>query len=122
MIVGYVSAYREAVIPLTVRGSQAQEEIETVIDTGFDGSLTLPPSLIAALDLPFRRRGRAILADGSESFFDIHETTVVWDGQPRRVAVDAADTDPLVGTAMLNGYELTIQFMNKGSVFIEALP
>ena len=43
MIVGYVNAYREAVIPLTVRGSQAQEEIETVIDTGFDGSLTLPP-------------------------------------------------------------------------------
>lgn len=43
-----------------------------MIDTGVDGSLTLPPTVIAALQLAWRGRGRTLLADGSESVFDIH--------------------------------------------------
>lgn len=40
MITGVVTADREAVMRLSVRGPTAQEhEIEAVIDTGFDGSL-----------------------------------------------------------------------------------
>ena len=55
-----------------MRGPIGQErEIQAVIDTGFDGSLTLSPALIAALGLPWRRRGCALLADGNESVFDI---------------------------------------------------
>ncbi len=110
MIHGVVSAYLEALIHLTVRGPGGQEHaIETVIDTGFDGALSLPPARIAALGLPWRRRGRALLADGRESLFDIYEATIVWDGTPRRIAVNAADTDPLLGMALLSGYELTLQ-------------
>ena len=53
MITGIVTVAREAVISLTVRGPNGQEqEIEAVIDTGFDGSLTSPPALITALGLP----------------------------------------------------------------------
>src|SRR5215210_147835 len=122
IITGTVNAYREAVVRVVVRGSQGQEqEIEAIIDTGFNGSLSLPPMLVAALGLPFRRRGRALLADGSEGLFDVHEATVVWDGQPRRVSTDTADTDPLVGMALLEGYELTVQAVDGGSVFIKAL-
>jgi predicted aspartyl protease len=72
--------------------------------------------------LPWRRRGRALLADGTESVFDIYEATVVWDGRPRRVAVDAADIEPLVGMRLLNGYELTMQVVVGGQVRITALP
>jgi hypothetical protein len=53
--------------------------------------------------------GRALLADGTTSLFDIYEATVLWDGALRRVAVDAADIDPLVGMCLLDGYELTVQ-------------
>jgi len=123
MITGIVTAYRQAIIRLTVRGPEGQEQgIEAVIDTGFDGSLTLPPPLIAALDLVWRRRGRALLADGSESLFDIHEAIVVWDGEPRRIAVDTADIDPLVGMSLLYGFELTVQARDGGSVAIKPLP
>jgi clan AA aspartic protease len=123
MITGMVSLYREALVRVTVRGPGGQEqEIEAVIDTGFDGSLTLPLAHIVSLGLPWRRRGRALLADGSESLFDIYEATVVWDGTPRRVAVDAADTDPLIGMSLLYGYELTIQAVEGGQVIIRALP
>jgi clan AA aspartic protease len=123
MITGIVTVEREAVVSLTVRGSKGQEhETEAVIDTGFDGSLTLPPALITALELPWRRRGRALLADGNESVFDIYEATVIWDGAPRRVSVDEVDAVPLVGMALLYGYELTIQIMEGGQVLLKPLP
>lgn len=123
MMTGVVNAYLEALVRLTVRGPGGQEqEIEPVIDTGFDGALSLPPTRIDALGLPWRRRGRALLADGSESVFDIYEATIMWDGAPRRIAVDAADTDPLLGMALLYRYELTLQVVEGGRVIIQALP
>jgi len=123
MITGSVNAHREPMIGLTIRGPVGQElEVEAVIDTGFNGSLSLASAFIAMLGLAWRRRGRAILADGSESIFDIYEATVVWDGQPRRVAVDAAETDSLVGMSLLYGYELTIQVMDGGNITIKKLP
>lgn len=82
MIAGRVNVYREAVVRFPVRSPQGREEaIEAVIDTGFNGYLTLPPDLIAALRLPFRRNGRAVLGDGSEVTFDIHEAVILWDGR-----------------------------------------
>jgi clan AA aspartic protease len=123
MITGVVTASRQAIIRLTVRGPEGQEqEIDAVIDTGFDGTLTLSPALIATLGLVWRRRGRALLADGSESLFDIYETIVIWDGEPRRIAVDEADIDPLVGMFLLYGYELIVQVMEGGAVIIQPLP
>lgn len=121
MIEGVVTADREAVVRLAVRGPAGQIlEVEAVIDTGFDGWLTLPPAVIAELGLPWRRRGRAMLADGSESLFDIHEGMVDWDGRPRRVAVDAADMVPLLGMMLLDGHDLNIEVRPGGRVEIRA--
>ena len=53
MIRGEVSADWEATIRLKVLGPSGQEEdVEAVIDTGFNGFLTLPPDLIARLGCP----------------------------------------------------------------------
>ena len=69
-----------------------------------------------------RRRGRALLADGSECVFDIYEVSVLWDGSLRRIVVDEASTAPLVDMALLHGYDLSVQVRNGGSVTIKALP
>jgi clan AA aspartic protease len=123
MITGVVTADREPRVRVTVRGPDGQEQdLEAVIDTGFDGSLALPSVVIAALGLPWRRRGRALLADGRETLFDIHEATIIWDGEPRRVAVDAVDASPLIGMRLLEGYELTIQVVLGGPVVVKRLP
>ena len=80
MIGGHVNAYREAVISLSVEGSSSlRRDIDAVIDTGFNGYLTLPAALVQALGLVWRRRGRAMLADGSDSVFDIYEAAVTWE-------------------------------------------
>jgi clan AA aspartic protease len=119
MITGVVNARHEATIRVPVQDANGREqEIEAIIDTGFNGSLTLPSSVIATLGLPWRTRGNAILANGSEDQFDIYAATVTWDGTPRNILVEAADTDPLVGTALLSGYDVYIQMVAGGSVTI----
>ena len=123
MITGIVNPDYEAVIHLLVQGPTGQErEVNAVIDTGFNGFLTLPPILITTLGLTRLSRGRAILANGTEDIFDIYGATVLWDGQPRYVETDAVDTTPLVGMALLNGYDLHIQVMDGGRVAIQAAP
>lgn len=123
MITGFVNAALEATIGLTVRGpSGKRKEIKAVVDTGFNGSLTLPPALIAKLGLVWRSYGSATLANGSIGDFDVYTATVVWDGKPRKILVEAADTDPLIGMRLLFGYDLRIQTVFGGNVTIEALP
>ena len=123
MITGIVNSDYEAVIHLLVQGPAGQElRVNAVIDTGFNGFLTLPPILITTLGLTRLSRGRAILANGTEDIFDIYGATVLWDGQPRYVETDAVDTSPLAGMALLNGYDLHIQVMDGGRVAIQAAP
>ena len=123
MITGIVNPDYEAVIHLLVQGRSGQErEINAVIDTGFNGFLTLPPNLITALGLTRLSRGRAILANGAEDIFDIYGVTVLWDDQPRYVETGSVDTTPLVGMALLDGYDLHIQVMDGGRVAIQATP
>jgi len=80
--------------------------------------LTLPPSLVAALGLSWQSVDRGTLADGSQCLFAVYEAKVTWDGKPRRILVDEADTDPLVGMALLSGYELKMQVRSRGKVSI----
>jgi predicted aspartyl protease len=51
-----------------------------VIDTGFDGALTLPLVATTTLGLQWCRRGRALLADGTESLCDVSEELARWEG------------------------------------------
>jgi predicted aspartyl protease len=81
----------------------------------------LPPAQIAALGLKWQGIGRGTLADGSECLFDVFEAEVLWDGLVRRVPIDEADTDPLLGMTLLDGYELKIEVRTGGKVEIEAL-
>jgi clan AA aspartic protease len=123
MITGQVTAFKEAVLSLRLQGDGGMErQISAVIDTGYNGGLTLPITMIEELGLPWRGRGRALLADGRESIFDMYEAIVIWDGRPCRVAIDAAESDPLVGMSLLQGYEMRIQVVEGGNVTIQALP
>jgi len=63
-------------------------------------------------------RGRALLADGSESVFDIYEGTVLWNGQARRMPVHEAETIPLIGMSELRAY---CEVQRGGNVTVRAL-
>jgi clan AA aspartic protease len=114
---------RQPLIRLTIHGFHGRrQEIEAVVDTGYTGWLTLPPTAIAALNLRWRSFGRGILADGSTSLFDVYQANVLWDGRVRPVFVDEFDATPLVGMALLRGYEYKMQVRARGKVTIKRLP
>jgi clan AA aspartic protease len=122
MITGVVQS-GEGRIRLKVKGRQGREqEVEAVIDTGYTGSLTLPPALIRALGLRWQTVGRFKLADGSLCVFDVYEAKVIWDGKVRQILVDEANADPLVGMRLLKGHELKMQVRYRGKVTIKRLP
>jgi clan AA aspartic protease len=120
---GTVNAALEAVLPLTVSGPSGQSaDLEAVIDTGFTAFLTLPPSIVAALGLPWVSTQQVLLADGNVHAFDVFQATVFWDGQPRTVEVEAVDVQPLLGMRMLYRSAFHMDVVNGGAVTINALP
>ena len=122
MIEGVVNAAYEAVISLSLRGPSGQEqEIDAVIDTGFNGFLTLPPTLVAELGLPFLSHGGATLADGSKIAFDVWEVTVLWGGAAVPVEADEADTTPLVGMSLLDNHNLYVEVKDGGRVVLQVM-
>ena len=58
----------------------------------------------------------------ASAFFDVYEATVFWERRRRRIPVDEANSDPLVGMALLEGSELNVQVRPGGKVTIKRLP
>ena len=122
MIEGVVNAAHEAVVSLSLRGPAGQiREIQAVVDTGYTGSLTLPPALVAELGLPFAYAGRAFLANDEEVEFGLHDVTVLWDGQPRQIRAAATGSTPLVGMSILDRHSLYVEVASGGRVAIQTL-
>ena len=71
MIQGIVNADYEAVITLALHGPAGQaRDIEVVIDTDYNGFLSLPPTLAAELEFPVVGPSQATLANGVEEAFN----------------------------------------------------
>jgi len=122
MMQGIVNRRCEATLPLVVGNTNGQRQvIDAVIDTGFNGFLTLPSSIITALDLPWNASDIVTLGDGSETLFDLYSVTILWDGQYREVDVAESETDPLIGMSLLYKYGLRIDAVEGGIVRVEAL-
>ncbi len=125
MIVGHVTPDgREAVIPLTLLRSTAEEtmSVEAVIDTGFTDRLTLPPDVVDELGLPLRGSAEVVLADGGIETLPMYRVRLLWHDRERTIRAYAASGDPLVGMTLLSGSELRIRVMGGGTVEIEELP
>jgi clan AA aspartic protease len=107
MMHGIVNLRREATLALVVGNANRQQQVvDTVIDTGFTGFLSLPTATIAALDLPWSASDIVTLGDGSETLFDLYIATVIWDGEYREIYIAESETEPLLGMTMLYGYRL----------------
>jgi clan AA aspartic protease len=122
VIQGVVNPRCEATLPLVVGNASGQRQvIDTVIDTGFNGFLTLPSAVITALALPWNASDIVTLGDGSETLFDLYAATIIWDGQYREIDIAESETEPLIGMALLYGYRLQIDAIEGGIVKIEAI-
>lgn len=122
MIYGVVNLRREATLSLVVSNSNGQRQvIDTVIDTGFSGFLSLPSAIITSLNLPWSASDIVTLGDGSETLFDLYTATVIWDGQYGEIYIAESETEPLLGMSLLYGYRLQVDTIEGGTVKIEEL-
>jgi clan AA aspartic protease len=121
MLIGHVTPDKEAVIPMEVLGAKGLVQVEAVIDTGYNGSLTLPRTMVEELDLTFVGPARAALGDGHEVTMDLFLAAVQWEDGPRDVLVLQTDGGTLLGMAMLGGCRVVMDVEEGGLVSIEPL-
>ncbi len=120
MLTGYVTADKEAVLPIELLDARGQIlRVEAGIDTGFNGFLTLPRTAIQDLALVFVGPTRAALGDGNEVSMDLFLAAIRWEGAPRDVL--EAEGGTLVGMALLDGHRVVMDVEEDGVVSIESL-
>ncbi|MCC6361648.1 MAG: clan AA aspartic protease [Phycisphaerales bacterium] len=119
---GIVNQNMEATVRVRIVGrSDDRLEVQCVIDTGFSGALTLPSLLISRLDLRWVSVQGAELADGRVVATNVYAGEAIWNERRVPIEIDEADTDPLLGMALLAGHELNVKVHRGGEVRITAL-
>ena len=111
MIRGYIrdsSCY----LDVTIRGRRDKTTVEALIDTGFDGFITLPITEAEDLGLELVGRCKITLADGSvlqdEPVFD---ATLLWDNVWLEAEIDLnRTTETLIGAALFSGYRIILDY------------
>jgi clan AA aspartic protease len=122
MITGVVTA-NAAVIAVQLVGTNGRTAtLDAIVDTGFNGFLTLPLPEIARLGFAYQGNMEAVLGDGSDTMMDMFLGVVHWEGQLREGTVLAAEGTPLVGMALLTGSRVCLDITDGGPVTIERLP
>ena len=120
MMTGIVTANREAVLSLKVEDvNGVNQEIDTVIDTGYNGFLTLPADFVATLGLISYGQRIVTLGDGNDVLMQVYEVAIVWDDQTRLVQVLATDGEAVLGMSLLYGYRVILNVIDGGFVTIE---
>ncbi len=123
MIIGKVNSIKQAVVSLELSGSDGQKEIlEAVIDTGYDGYLSVTPSIAARLQLPFRETRTYELGSGELFDFPVHDVAIQWDGDLKIIASIVTEGGVLIGMSLLSGYTLFIDATYGGVVQIDSRP
>lgn len=122
MIRGRVDSDLQLILPIAVRaGDGSFHGAEAVLDTGFDGCLSLPREFIDILgwepDLPVN----VTMADGTLAIWDTWDGQISWHGRVRDILVFEVEQAPLLGVKLFAGSQLTAQFRNGGEVSIEEL-
>ncbi len=122
MMLGRVNQRCEAVLPIVVGNVNGQRQvIDAVIDTGFNGFLTLPSAMIMTLDLSWSGSDVATLGDGSEALFDMYTANIIWDGDYKEIDIAESETESLIGMGLLYGYRLQVDIIEKGQITIVPL-
>ena len=123
MISGTVTGDREIMIHLEVLDvHQSATSIRAVLDTGFNGFLTLPIGLLNRLGAPAAGTRRAALGDGNLVEMDVYFVKVKWRGEDRDVLALQAETTPLVGMSLLWTSRVCFDAEDGGTVTIDVIP
>ncbi len=57
-----------------------------------------------------------MLGDGSECVFNIYAAVLIWDGDFLTIPIDEANSEPLAGMSLMEGYQLMVQVFEGGCI------
>lgn len=112
---------RFARLMLALPGRDDTVTVEFIVDTGFDGELALPPSLLNTLEAAYVGDRPLLLADGSVRRRPFYHIVMEWDDEERPVEVIALDGNPLLGVELLEGSLFQAEMTDGGEVLVEPL-
>ncbi|MBC8137624.1 MAG: hypothetical protein H8F28_17210 [Fibrella sp.] len=95
--------------------------VEFVLDTGFNGDLALPQRVIQRLSATMQPAQLHRMANGDVFTAPTYLLDVSWLGRTRTVEVIALEGNPLLGTGLLLGTQITIDAVAGGEVIIERM-
>lgn len=109
----------EAWVDITVAGSERSfQTLPAVVDTGATNWLTLSESVVQELGLRNTGNRRVYQAHGGPIQVKVYVVWVLWHGRMRRVFAEAGN-ETLIGTDLLAGNRLAIDWWEGGDVIIE---
>jgi len=79
----------------------------------------LPSPAITKLGLHYLGQINAKLADNSNVATNVYLATILWNGVEKDIAVLGMGHRPLIGTALLEDYHLSIDFCDGGTVLVD---
>lgn len=120
-MIGAVNERLEATLRLQIYGSPRHTNVTAVVDTGFNGSLSLPNHVIVELSLALLSSRPVTLGDGTQRVLDFYQAEVVWDNQRQAITVMSMEGDPLIGTGLLQQHRLQADFVIGASVRIDPI-
>lgn len=119
MLTGKVSEYLP-LLRLDLPGHSGTISVELVVDTGFDGYLALPRTILAQLDCTETGTQVMSLADRSRRETPTYEILLEWlDDEEMGVEVLEMPGNPLIGMRLLERHLLSVEVADGGEVTIE---
>ena len=118
MILGTVTDLQGRIEVVLRLADQDDRTLECVVDTGFQGELALPPATVATLGLSPGGRMWAKLADDSHASVPVFRATILWDDQEVGITVMAMGSRPLLGTELLQGFNLRSYAVGAGGAWM----
>ena len=95
--------------------------VEFIVDTGYEGDITMPPDLARQVDAMEMGSRRQSLADGTIHRIPLYQTALEWEGEQRTVEMLVLGGQPLIGTDLLGDMLLQVEVTEGGEVTIEHL-
>ncbi|MFO0975553.1 MAG: hypothetical protein U0996_04105 [Planctomycetaceae bacterium] len=113
---GFVDEHMRALIrvPVSASANGTRTDLVAWIDTAFNGGLVIPNRTIASLRLTKESSAEAFLADGSLVELETFACVIDWFGQSYETQVVANEGEyPLLGTMLLDGHKLTVDYLAR---------
>ena len=119
MIRGRINQRLEPVINVPILDNHdIAHSFEFILDTGFNGHLTLPSDVIDRLGLKYSGQRAVTMADGFVHDVDVFTARVLWHEGWRPVFVIRLDNLPLLGMRSLLGSKLFMNVYAGGRVAV----